>query len=176
MLARTREILVISTPQDTPWFEQSLGDGVKGGLNVLYAIQPSPDGLAQAFLIGEKFIGNDLCALVLGDNFFYDHDFHDLLHRARARVREQGASIFAYHVHDPERYEVVEFVEFDVAGKAISLEEKPSQTISHYAVTGLYFYDQRVVEIAKSVRPSARGELEIPDWSRVYTLRKACCR
>lgn len=163
MLAGIRDILIISTPQDTPRFEQLLGDGGQWGLNLSYAVQASPDGLAQAFLIGEEFIGNDLCALVLGDNIYHGHHFNELLLSATAR--EQGASVFAYHVHDPERYGVVEF---DTAGKAISLEEKPTAPKSSYAVTGLYFYDIQVVEIAKSIKPSPRGELEITDINRVY--------
>jgi glucose-1-phosphate thymidylyltransferase len=163
MLAGIRDILIISTPQDTPRFEQLLGDGSKWGLNLNYAVQASPDGLAQAFLIGEDFIGNDLSALVLGDNIYHGHDFQDLLGSAMAR--EQGGSVFAYHVHDPERYGVVEF---DGQGKAISLEEKPQQPKSNYAVTGLYFYDRQVVDIAKSIKPSPRGELEITDLNRVY--------
>ena len=163
MLAGIREILVISTPQDTPRFEQLLGDGSGWGLNLQYAVQPSPDGLAQAFILGERFIGRDRCALVLGDNIFYGHDFHNLL--ANACCRELGASVFAYHVQDPERYGVAEF---DAAGKVISLEEKPPRPKSNYAVTGLYFYDNRVVELAKSLKPSPRGELEITDLNRLY--------
>ena len=163
MLADIRDILVISTPQDTPRFEQLLGDGSQWGLNISYEIQPSPDGLAQAFVIGKQFIGNDLSALVLGDNIFYGHDFHHLL--VNAKAKEEGASVFAYHVQDPERYGVVEF---DHNNKAISIEEKPAQPKSSYAVTGLYFYDQNVVEIAKSLQPSKRGELEITDLNRVY--------
>lgn len=163
MLAGIRDILIISTPQDTPRFEQLLGDGGRWGLNISYAVQASPDGLAQAFLIGEDFIGNDLSALVLGDNIYHGHDFQDLLSSAMAR--EQGGSVFAYHVQDPERYGVVEF---DSQGKAISLEEKPLKPKSNYAVTGLYFYDRQVVDIAKSIQPSPRGELEITDLNRVY--------
>ncbi|WP_028694644.1 glucose-1-phosphate thymidylyltransferase RfbA [Pseudomonas cremoricolorata] len=163
MLAGIRDILIISTPQDTPRFEQLLGDGGQWGLNISYAVQASPDGLAQAFLIGEQFIGNDLSALVLGDNIYYGHDFQHLLRNAMGR--DQGASVFAYHVQDPERYGVVEF---DGQGKAISLEEKPQQPKSSYAVTGLYFYDRDVVEIAKGIKPSPRGELEITDLNRIY--------
>ncbi|WP_372030324.1 glucose-1-phosphate thymidylyltransferase RfbA [Pseudomonas kurunegalensis] len=163
MLAGIQDILIISTPQDTPRFEQLLGDGHQWGINITYAVQASPDGLAQAFLIGEDFIGNDLSALVLGDNIYYGHDFQQLLRNAMGR--DEGASVFAYHVHDPERYGVVEF---DEKGKAISLEEKPVKPKSSYAVTGLYFYDKDVVEIAKGIKPSARGELEITDLNRVY--------
>ncbi len=163
LLAGIREILIISTPQDTPRFEQLLGDGSQWGLDLSYAVQPSPDGLAQAFLIGEPFLGGAPSALVLGDNIFYGHDFHELL--GSAMERQQGASVFAYHVQDPERYGVVEF---DAAGKAVSLEEKPKQPKSSYAVTGLYFYDSRVVELAKSLKPSPRGELEITDLNRLY--------
>ncbi len=163
MLAGIRDILIISTPQDTPRFEQLLGDGHQWGINITYAVQASPDGLAQAFLIGEQFIGNDLSALVLGDNIYYGHDFQGLL--VNAMDRTDGASVFAYHVHDPERYGVVEF---DQRGKAISLEEKPTKPKSSYAVTGLYFYDNEVVEIAKGIKPSPRGELEITDLNRVY--------
>lgn len=163
MLAGIRDILIISTPQDTPRFEQLLGDGGRWGLNISYAVQASPDGLAQAFLLGEDFIGNDLSALVLGDNLYHGHDFQDLLRRAMAR--EQGGSVFAYHVQNPQRYGVVEF---DGQGKAISLEEKPLKPKSNYAVTGLYFYDRQVVDIAKSIQPSARGELEITDLNRIY--------
>ena len=166
MLAGIRDILIISTPQDTPRFSQLLGDGSRWGLNIAYAVQDSPDGLAQAFIIGQDFIGNDPCALVLGDNIYHGHQFNELLHSAMQR--ETGASVFAYHVKDPERYGVVEF---DKQGKAISLEEKPLQPKSNYAVTGLYFYDQQVVDIAKSIKPSARGELEITDVNRIYMER-----
>ena len=163
MLAGIRDILIISTPQDTPRFEQLLGDGSQWGLNLQYAVQASPDGLAQAFVIGEQFVGNSPSALVLGDNIFYGHDFHELL--GNAMQREQGASVFAYHVHDPERYGVAEF---DAQGKVLSLEEKPQAPKSSYAVTGLYFYDNRVVDLAKSLKPSARGEYEITDLNRLY--------
>ena len=163
LLAGIRDILVISTPQDTPRFEQLLGDGSQWGIKLSYAVQPSPDGLAQAFLIGESFIGSDPSALVLGDNIFYGHDFAGLL--KDASKDEEGASVFAYAVTDPERYGVVEF---DADGRAVSLEEKPKAPKSRYAVTGLYFYDSRVVELAKTIRPSARGELEITDLNRLY--------
>ncbi|QOJ20149.1 MAG: glucose-1-phosphate thymidylyltransferase RfbA [Gammaproteobacteria bacterium] len=163
MLAGIQDILVISTPRDVGNFQELLRDGSQWGLNISYAEQPSPDGLAQAFLIGESFIGNDNSALVLGDNIFYGHDFHHLL--LSAMQRTQGASVFAYHVHDPERYGVVEF---DAGGKVVNLEEKPEQPKSHYAVTGLYFYDAHVVDYAKSLRPSARNELEITDLNRIY--------
>ncbi|SFU28563.1 Glucose-1-phosphate thymidylyltransferase [Nitrosomonas eutropha] len=166
MLAGIRDILIISTPQDTPRFQQLLGSGEQWGLNLQYAVQPSPDGLAQAFLIGEAFIGNHPSALVLGDNIFYGHDLQQLL--ANAMARTEGASVFAYHVLDPERYGVVEF---DTHGKALSLEEKPKQPKSNYAVTGLYFYDDRVTDFAKALKPSARGELEITDLNRLYLER-----
>ncbi|BCX51221.1 glucose-1-phosphate thymidylyltransferase RfbA [Comamonas sp. Z1] len=163
MLAGIRDILIISTPQDTPRFEQLLGDGSQWGLNLQYEVQPSPDGLAQAFLIGEKFINGAPSALVLGDNIFYGHDFPRLLKDADAK--EHGATVFAYHVQDPERYGVAEF---DAKGQVLSLEEKPVVAKSNYAVTGLYFYDARVVELAKSVKPSPRGELEITDLNKIY--------
>jgi glucose-1-phosphate thymidylyltransferase len=163
MLAGIQDILIISTPDDTPRFESLLGDGSQWGLNISYKVQPSPDGLAQAFILGDTFIGNDLSALVLGDNIFYGHDFNELL--SHAMTRESGATVFAYHVQDPERYGVAEF---DKNNKVLSLEEKPKNPKSNYAVTGLYFYDKDVVTMAKSLKPSPRGELEITDLNRLY--------
>jgi glucose-1-phosphate thymidylyltransferase len=167
MLAGIRDILIISTPQDTPRFEQLLGDGSQWGLNLQYAVQPSPDGLAQAFIIGREFVGNGDSALVLGDNIFYGHEFANDL--TAAGNQTSGATVFAYHVHDPERYGVVEF---DAKGQAISLEEKPKAPKSNYAVTGLYFYDNQVLDIARDLKPSARGELEITDVNRIYLERQ----
>ncbi|MGD9975481.1 MAG: glucose-1-phosphate thymidylyltransferase RfbA [Desulfatirhabdiaceae bacterium] len=163
LLAGIRDILIISTPQDTPRFEHLLGDGSRWGIHLEYAVQPRPEGLAQAFIIGKDFIGNNSSALVLGDNIFYGHNFVTLLDDAKQRT--DGASVFAYHVHDPQRYGVVEF---DASGQVLSLEEKPEQPKSNYAVTGLYFYDSQVTDFVKELRPSARGELEITDLNRLY--------
>lgn len=168
MLAGMREILIISTPEDLPCFKKLLGDGSQYGIALSYAEQPSPDGLAQAFLIGEEFIGSDSVCLILGDNVFYGQHFSDKLHSAMAQAT--GATVFGYHVSDPERFGVVEF---DTAGRAISIEEKPVQPKSSYAVTGLYFYDNRVVDIAKNIEPSSRGELEITDINKSYLDRKS---
>jgi len=170
MLAGIRDILLISTPEDTPRFAQLLGDGARWGLNLRYAVQPAPEGLAQAFLIGRDFVGRDPSALVLGDNIFYGHDLHVQL--ARADARTAGATVFAYAVADPERYGVAEI---DAAGRVLSLEEKPAKPKSRYAVTGLYFYDQRVLDIARDLAPSARGELEITDVNRAYLAQDALC-
>jgi glucose-1-phosphate thymidylyltransferase len=163
MLGDIRDILIISTPQDLPQFENLLGDGSQWGLKLSYTIQPSPDGLAQAFILGADFIGDDVSTLILGDNIFYGHDLEHLLHSAN--TRESGATVFAYHVNDPERYGVAEF---NMDNQVISLEEKPRQPKSNYAVTGLYFYDQKVVELANNLKPSARGELEITDLNKLY--------
>ena len=163
MLGGIQEILIISTPQDLPQFENLLGDGSQWGLKLSYAAQPSPDGLAQAFILGADFIGDDLSTLILGDNIFYGHDLENSLHSAN--TRNSGATVFAYHVNDPERYGVAEF---NTDNQVISLEEKPRQPKSNYAVTGLYFYDQKVVELAKHLKPSARGELEITDLNKLY--------
>jgi glucose-1-phosphate thymidylyltransferase len=171
MLAGIRDILLISTPHDTPRFQELLGDGTRWGINLRYEVQPSPDGLAQAFIIGKSFVGDSPSTLILGDNIFYGHDFSTQLQGAAKRV--EGATVFAYRVHDPERYGVAEF---DAAGKVISLEEKPANPKSSYAVTGIYFYDRHVVEMATSLKPSARGELEITDLNRLYLKqgRLAC--
>jgi glucose-1-phosphate thymidylyltransferase len=166
MLAGIRDILIISTPEDTPRFTQLLGDGRKWGINLQYAVQPSPDGLAQAFIIGKSFVGNEVSSLILGDNIFYGHDLSRMMQHASQR--SDGATVFAYPVHDPERYGVAEF---DAAGKVISLEEKPKQPKSRYAVTGIYFYDKHVCDYAAALKPSARGELEITDLNRVYLER-----
>lgn len=166
MLAGIKDILIISTPQDTPRFEQLLGDGSQWGLNLQYAVQPSPDGLAQAFIIAEDFIGDDNCALVLGDNIFFGHNLQQELEQASQQ--QSGATVFAYHVQDPERYGVVDFND---QGQALSLEEKPTQPKSNYAVTGLYFYDNQVIDIAKNIKPSHRGELEITDVNKIYLER-----
>jgi len=166
MLAGIREVLIISTPRDVPLFQQLLGDGSQWGMDITYTVQPSPDGLAQSFLLGEEFIGDDNVALILGDNIFYGHDLAGLLNSASAN--ETGASVFAYRVSDPERYGVVSF---DSDGKALNIEEKPEKPESHFAVTGLYFYDNDVIEIARGIKPSARGELEITDVNKVYLER-----
>jgi glucose-1-phosphate thymidylyltransferase len=163
MLGEIRDVLVISTPHDLPAFRQLLGAGDQWGLNISYAEQPSPDGLAQAFLIGREFVGRDLCCLVLGDNIFYGHELSHTLQRASRRT--QGATIFGYHVHNPSAYGVIEF---DARGKPVGIEEKPARPRSNYAVTGLYFYDNRVLDIAREIRPSARGELEITDVNTAY--------
>ncbi len=163
MLAGMRDILIISTPQDTPRFQELLGDGSQWGINLSYAIQPSPDGLAQAFIIGKQFVGNAHSALILGDNIYYGHEFEAMLRSADNN--QEGATVFAYHVQDPERYGVVDF---DAQRKALSIEEKPLKPKSNYAVTGLYFYDQQICDIAANIKPSARGELEITDVNNVY--------
>ena len=168
MLAGIQDILMITTPEDQAGFQRMLGDGSEFGINLSYAIQPSPDGLAQAFLLGEEFIGDDPSALILGDNIFYGHDLQELLQSADQR--EEGATVFVYHVHDPERYGVAEFNDNN---QVISLEEKPAQPKSNYAVTGLYFYDEQVVDLAKSLKPSPRGELEITDLNKLYLAQKS---
>ena len=170
MLAGIQDILIISTPDDTPRFHALLGDGSSWGLNIQYIIQPSPDGLAQAFILGESFIGNDLPALILGDNIFYGHNLRNLL--TNAMNRDEGATVFAYHVNDPERYGVIEL---DNSGKVISLEEKPSKPKSNFAVTGLYFYDNDVISIAKSLKPSSRNEFEITDLNQIYLNQNKLC-
>ena len=168
MLGGMRDILIISTPEDTPRFESLLGDGSQWGVSFQYKVQPSPDGLAQAFLLGEEFIGDDPSALILGDNIFYGHDLQELLQSANKR--DTGATLFASHVHDPERYGVAEF---DDHNQVISLEEKPAKPKSNYAVTGLYFYDEQVIDLAKSLKPSPRGELEITDLNKLYLIQKS---
>lgn len=166
MLAGIQDVLIISTPRDVPLFQELLGDGSQWGMNITYTVQPSPDGLAQSFLLGEEFIGNDNVALILGDNIFYGHDLGGLLNSAAEN--ETGASVFAYRVSDPERYGVVSF---DAEGRALNIEEKPEHPESHFAVTGLYFYDNDVIDIAREIKPSARGELEITDVNKVYLER-----